>query len=533
MQSNVEDMLAEVYELQQHGIFSPGEAKSIIKTRTSYEYKVRRRISRKNDYIRFIDYELKLENLKRMRIKKFGITDISEGCRYKSMQRIHSIFQKSLKKFKTDIKLWMKYIEYCKSVESERSLGLAFVQAIKCNPTNTTLWIMSAKHELEVNKNMSAARTIFLRAIKINPDVEKLWLEYFRMELLNVEKAKKREEILQGIVRTEESTLSSEFMDFKTVKIVFKNAINTLDMSCLHSFVEVAKKCDGTDGLIQFMFEHALKTRSDLPNVWISLAEYILSKGGHEKCLAILKASVVSLKSSTMLYKVTQFLLTNDLSTDIISDNLPTISLVDATSVIDLLKLCLDNDISSEPDLAAFMDRALYEFPGNKELWIFQVQNLSNDIAAVYKEAISSVTDNIELWQGYLRYMSITESTDVCKAEWQTGLKSPAGPKLAPLYFEWLYAEEGLGSVREEYQAVTGLYPLSEDMILTRVKLEEAEQEYGNMFTLCEALCTGFDSAKNWTMFITLCRDQFPEKLTSVMWKAKSSVGEEGLGGLK
>jgi len=65
------------------------------------------------------------------------------------------------------------------------------------------------------------------------------------------------------------------------------------------------------------------------------------------------------------------------------------------------------------------------------------------------------------------------------------------------------------------------------------VKLEEAEQEYGNMSTLCEALCTGFDSAKNWTMFITLCRDQFPEKLTSVMWKAKSSVGEEGLGGLK
>jgi len=281
------------------------------------------------------------------------------------------------------------------------------------------------------------------------------------------------------------------------------------------------------------MFEHALKTRSDLPNVWISLAEYILSKGGHEKCLAILKASIASLKSSTMLYKVAQFLLTNDISTDIISDNLLTISLVDATSVIDLLKLCLDNDISSEPDLALFMGRALNEFPGNKELWIFQVQNLSIDIATVYKEAISSVTDNIELWQGYLRYMSITESTDVCKAEWQTGLKSTAGPKLAPLYFEWLYAEEGLASVREEYQAVTGLYPLSEDMILTRVKLEEAEQEYGNMFTLFEALCTGFDSAKNWTMFITLCRDQFPEKLTSVMWKAKSSVGEEGLGGLK
>lgn len=534
VQSNVEDMLAEVYELQQHGIFSPGEAKSIIKTRTSYEYKVRRRISRKNDYIRFIDYELKLENLKRMRIKKFGITDISEGCRYRGMQRIHFIFQKSLKKFKSDIKLWIKYIDYCKSIESERSLGLAFVQAIKCNPTNTVLWIMSAKHELEVNKNMSAARTIFLRAIKINPDVEKLWLEYFRMELLNVEKARKREAILKGVTRTEESTLDPEFMDFKTVKIVFKNALNTLKMNCLQSFVEVAKMCEGTDSLIRFMFEHALKTKSDLPNVWISLAEFILAKDSQEKCIAILKAAITgitSLKSSTMLCKVAEFMIKKELAEDLISDILPTVSLVDSASVINLLKVCLETGMSAE-DLTGLMTRAITEFPADKDLWIFKLQNFSTDIKADYKTAISSVTDNAELWQGYLRYLIITETTDVCKSEWQAGLKTSAGPRLAPLYFEWLFAEEGLESVRKEYELVPFLHPINEEMILTRIKLEEAERVYSNVFVLCEALCAGFSSAKNWTVFINHCRAHCPEKLTAVMWKAKQSVGEAGLAGL-
>ena len=531
VQSNVEDMLAEVYELQQHGIFSPGEAKSIIKTRTSYEYKVRRRISRKNDYIRFIDYELKLEKLKRLRIKQFGITDISEGCRYRGMQRIHFIFQKSLKKFKTDIKLWMKYIEYCKSIESERSLGLAFVQAIKCNPNNSVLWIMSAKHELEVNKNMSAARTIFLRAIKINPDEEKLWLEYFRMELLNVEKARKREAILQGVTRTEESTLSPDFIDFKTVKIVFKNAFNTLKMNALQSFVEVAKLCEGTDSLIQFMFEHALKTKSDLPNVWISLAEYILSKDSQEKCIAILKAAITTIKSSTMLCKVAEFLITKELADGLITDILPTVSLVDSVSVINLLKLCLDSGMTAF-DLTGVMTRAISQFPGDKALWIFKLQNLSTDIKADYKIALSSVTDNAELWQGYLRYLSITETTDFCKSEWQTGLKASAGPKLAPLYFEWIFAEEGLESVRKEYEFVSGLHPISEEMILTRIKLEEAEHAYSNVFVLCEALCANFSNAKNWTLFINHCRAQSPKKLTSIMWKAKQSVGEAGLAGL-
>ena len=64
VQSHIEEMLPEVYELQQLGVLSSAEGKSVIKTRTDFEYKMRRRISKKQDFLRFIDFELKLEKLK-------------------------------------------------------------------------------------------------------------------------------------------------------------------------------------------------------------------------------------------------------------------------------------------------------------------------------------------------------------------------------------------------------------------------------------------------------------------------------------
>ena len=95
VQSHIEEMLPEVYELQQLGVLSSAEGKSVIKTRTDFEYKMRRRISKKQDFLRFIDFELKLEKLKQSRILQLGLNDVSEGARYRSLQRIHFIFQLS------------------------------------------------------------------------------------------------------------------------------------------------------------------------------------------------------------------------------------------------------------------------------------------------------------------------------------------------------------------------------------------------------------------------------------------------------
>lgn len=61
---------------------------------------------------------------------------------------------------------------------------------------NASLWIMAASWENEHNSNIAAARTLMQRAIRLMPENELLWHEYFRLELIYIEKIKLRRRIL-------------------------------------------------------------------------------------------------------------------------------------------------------------------------------------------------------------------------------------------------------------------------------------------------------------------------------------------------
>ena len=45
---------------------------------------------------------------------------------YAIVRRLHFIFGRALKKFKTDVLLWMQYFQFCKDTGSTRRLGKAF-----------------------------------------------------------------------------------------------------------------------------------------------------------------------------------------------------------------------------------------------------------------------------------------------------------------------------------------------------------------------------------------------------------------------
>ena len=48
------------------------EIKSIIKKRTNFEYALHRRIKQKIDFLRSIEYEMNLEELRKKRMKRLG-----------------------------------------------------------------------------------------------------------------------------------------------------------------------------------------------------------------------------------------------------------------------------------------------------------------------------------------------------------------------------------------------------------------------------------------------------------------------------
>jgi U3 small nucleolar RNA-associated protein 6 len=70
-------MLAELKDLGEKGLFSPAEIKHIIKKRTAFETALVRRIPNKNDYLRYAAYEMGLEALRRKRATRMSVFPVS------------------------------------------------------------------------------------------------------------------------------------------------------------------------------------------------------------------------------------------------------------------------------------------------------------------------------------------------------------------------------------------------------------------------------------------------------------------------
>ncbi|KAF9429964.1 U3 snoRNP protein [Podila epigama] len=229
----MEEMLPEMRDLEQKGIFSkvrsfghfilfrrPAlqyahqevEINSIIKKREKFEYALKRRISKKADFLRYIEYEMNLETLrKKRRARMVSDTKVTISD-YAGPRRINFIYKRCLKKFHGDMSIWLQYINYVKSTGASRTLGKIFAEAIQLHPMNEKLWILAASWEWEQNANIVAARVLLQRALRLNTTTQSLWHEYFRLELVYIAKILARREIL-GIDAVPQEEEEDEEMD--------------------------------------------------------------------------------------------------------------------------------------------------------------------------------------------------------------------------------------------------------------------------------------------------------------------------------
>ena len=539
VQSHIEEMLPEVYELQQLGILSSLEAKSVIKTRTDFEYKMRRRISKKQDFLRFIDYELKFDKLKQSRLLQLGTNDVSEGVRYRSLQRIHFIFQKCLRKYKNDIPLWIRYIKYCKQVASTRSLALAFVEALKHNPNCVQLWIMSAKNEMEVNKNISAARSIFLRALKFNSDSPELWKEYFRLEVLHVEKLQKRRQIMQACDKPELAA-ANDFMNFKTAKIVFRNALSSIDLTSdnLSGFTDVVGKLEfNQDDLMKFLYENALKQSPENPFLWIKLAEFVITKDV-SKTQSILQTAFSTVPTFECLMGIIEFMIKFseklgdilNLMTDFMGRSLDTLSLIKPTNIVTIGNVMIANNLCSF--LEKIIEVALKKCPESKSLWLYKVHNLSDDPTKDLEKALEVLPKDPEILFEYLNSLALVDQVK-CRSKWEEIIKESYASPLITQYLQFIYASFGLVDARAVFKAVQNWHTIPEGTVTELLKYEIAnDSDSEQVCQLFSFLTTNFDKAENWKFYLDYCQKNCPEQFSSVLWKCRKSLSEAQIANL-
>lgn len=103
-----------------------------MRKRTAFETALVRRIAKKSDFIRYATYEMELEQLRRKRVERlreshrytlsfvdiYGFSDVPKGqpsiSDFALVRRQFHIFERALKKFKSDVGLWIQYVEIAK-----------------------------------------------------------------------------------------------------------------------------------------------------------------------------------------------------------------------------------------------------------------------------------------------------------------------------------------------------------------------------------------------------------------------------------
>lgn len=196
VQFEQEQMLAELKDLGEKGLFSPAEIKQIIKKRTAFETALVRRIPNKNDYLRYAAYEMGLEALRRKRATRMKLPKTPPSISdYALTRRQFQIFERALQKFKSDVSLWLQYLRVAQRAGSRALAGRIAARAVQLHPRTPSLYVLAASHEL-AHGGMAAARVLLQRGLRLNADCVDMWREYVRLELGFVEALRRRWDVL-------------------------------------------------------------------------------------------------------------------------------------------------------------------------------------------------------------------------------------------------------------------------------------------------------------------------------------------------
>jgi U3 small nucleolar RNA-associated protein 6 len=147
VQKFIESTIPELKDLQKRKIFSEIEIKAIVKKRTDFEYGVRRRCAKKVDFLRYIEYELSLNQLRLKRKQRLQIHSqaIKGGAasEYSMVRRVHHIFDRLSRKFPGDLGVWMEYLRFARRANSSQKLAKIFLRALQLHPRCPELWVLS------------------------------------------------------------------------------------------------------------------------------------------------------------------------------------------------------------------------------------------------------------------------------------------------------------------------------------------------------------------------------------------------------
>ena len=147
---------------------------------------------------------MNLENLRRKRVKRMGIRNNGHA----GQRRIFFILDRATRKFHGDIALWMQYIEYARKQKANKKVSKLLTDVLRLHPTRPELWIYAANYALDLQGDITEARSYMQRGLRFCKNSRNIWLQYARLEIFYILKMDAKGRVL-GLALNEQTDIIS------------------------------------------------------------------------------------------------------------------------------------------------------------------------------------------------------------------------------------------------------------------------------------------------------------------------------------
>jgi hypothetical protein len=130
----------------------------------------------------YAEYETKLEQLRQARRRALCLAQTKQTLAdYALVKRVHFIFERATRKFKRDLSIWTRWLEFCRATRSNRRLSRVAARALQLHSNAPGLWAYAAAWEFEENASPAAARALMQQGLRMCKDSRQMWLQYLEM----------------------------------------------------------------------------------------------------------------------------------------------------------------------------------------------------------------------------------------------------------------------------------------------------------------------------------------------------------------
>ncbi|XP_012594169.1 U3 small nucleolar RNA-associated protein 6 homolog [Microcebus murinus] len=524
----LEDRLPELEQLERIGLFNRLEIRAIIKKASHLEYRIQRRALLKDDFISYVQYEINLLELIQKRRARIGYSFKRDEIENSIVRRVQNVFQRASAKWKDDVQLWVTYVVFCKKWGTKTQLSKIFSAMLAIHSNKPALWIMAAKWEMEDRLSSESARQLFLRALRFHPECPKLYQEYFRMELMHVEKLRKeKQEFEKANMDVENLDYSEEILQGELARIVYKNSVSVIKGAEFHlSLLSIAQLFEFAKDLQKEIYDDLQALHTDDPLTWDYVARRELeieSQPGEEppvtkraksvelgrreeRCYAVYEEAVETLPTGAMWKCYMNFCLERFAKktkngflrgkrlqrTMSVFSRAHELKFLPELQYKQWIELLSHYNYFREALEVAVAGTDL--FRDSATMWQRKLQVLiaseSPDIAMHFEEAFVCLKPQVclPLWISWVEWSESTESQEDTEAIFKRGILAVTGADSVTLkdrYLDWAYRSGGYKKARAVFKSLQESRPFSVDFFKKMIQIEK-EQESCKMENIRE-----------------------------------------------